>query len=250
MNKYFLSLLTVVLLTVSQIVLAQDWNFRLNPYIWLAGLEGDVATTPGATSVPIDVSSSEAFESTEASLMLYLDAKHGKHGFFADTIYTDVQSNTELVPSVNLSLQSVSQTSIFSLAYQYEFYRSDDAFVDLMIGGRYWNIDIELNFGGGLGLLSDSRITNKKSWFDPAMGVKGFKPLGDSGIYLEGGGGLGGFGTGSDMFYEFTANIGYQWNSTIGTTIGYRMFDVDYEDNEFTYDVRQEGWQIGFRWNF
>ena len=250
MNKYFLSFPTVLLLTVPQLVLAKDWSFRLNPYIWLAGLKGDVATSPTLPSVPIDVSSSEAFEDTEASVMLYLDAKRGKHGFFADAIYTDVQSNSELVPSVNLALQSVSRTSIFSLAYQYEFYRSDDAFVDLMIGGRYWNIDIDLNFGGGLGLLSDARITNTKSWTDPAIGVKGFKLLGDSKFYLEGGGGIGGFGTGSDMFYEFTANMGYQWNSTMGTTVGYRMFDVDYEDSEFTYDVRQEGWQIGFRWNF
>lgn len=249
MNKYLVSCFTVLLITAPPIVLAKDWDFRLNPYIWLAGLEGNVATIPGLPSVPIDVSSRQAFEDTEASLMLFLDAKRGKHGFFADAIYTDVQSNNELVPSVDLTLQSVSKTRIFSLAYQYEFYRSKQTFVDVMVGARYWNIDIALNFGGGLGLLSDSNINNNKSWVDPAIGVKGFKPLGDSGLYLEGGGGFGGFGAGSELFYEFTAGIGYQWNAAIGTTLGYRLFDVDFKDNEFTYDVKQQGWQIGLRWS-
>ncbi len=249
MINYLFLCLTILLVTAPQLALANDWDFRLNPYIWLAGLEGNVAATPAVPSVPIDVSSRDAFEDTEASLMLFLDAKRGKHGFFADAIYTDVQSNNELLPNVNLSLQSVSKTRIFSLAYQYEFYRSDDAFVDLMIGARYWNIDIELDFGGGLGLLSDKSITNNKSWVDPAIGIKGFKPLGSSGFYLEGGGGLGGLGAGSDIFYEFTAGIGYQWNTAIGTTLGYRLFDVDFKDNELTYDVKQQGWQIGLRWS-
>jgi hypothetical protein len=33
-------------------------------------------------------------------------------------------------------------------------------------------------------------------------------------------------------------------------TLGYRMFDVDYEDDGYVYDVRQQGWQVGLTWAF
>lgn len=250
MNKYFLSISIAWLFTLPQMAAADNWDFRLNPYIWFTDQQGDVATIPGAPTVPIDISSREAFDNTEAGFMVFLDAKRGKHGVFADVIYTDFQSNYEFESRVNLTLQSVSKTSIFSLAYQYEFYRKDDAIIDLMLGARYWNIDTELNFGGGLGILADQKINHNESWVDPAVGVKGVKWLGGSGFYIEGGAGLGGFGAGSDLFYEFNGGIGYQWNSAIGTTIGYRLFDVDYQDSGFTYDIQQQGWQLGLRWSF
>ena len=84
---------------------------------------------------------------------------------------------------------------------------------------------------------------------DPALGIKAVAPLGQSSFYFAGAGagagGIGGFGVGSDLAYELSATIGYQWNSSIGTALGYRMFDVDYEDDGYIYDLRQEGWQLG-----
>ena len=93
-------------------------------------------------------------------------------------------------------------------------------------------------------------MSNDESWFDPAMEIKRRAPLGGSKFYMEGGAGLGGFGVGSDLYYEINANVGYQWNRSIGTAIGYRMFDVDYEDDGYVYDVKQQGWQIGLTWPF
>ena len=54
----------------------------------------------------------------------------------------------------------------------------------------------------------------------------------------------------AEQVYEINANVGYQWTKSIGTTIGYRMFDVDYEKGGFLYDVRQQGWQLGLSWAF
>ena len=119
-----------------------------------------------------------------------------------------------------------------------------------MLGARYWEIDSELEFAGGAGILAGRRITNDESWIDPAVGVKGRTQLGDSNFYLDGGLGVGGFGVGSEDFYEVSGNIGYQWSDTISTVVGYRMFEVDYDDNDFEYDVRQKGWQVGLTWAF
>ncbi len=227
------------------------WHYRLTPYAWFAGLKGDVATIPGAPPAPIDISSSEALSDTETSLMLIFDAKREQHGFFADLLYSDTRSDEELVPPpINLTLTSKTKTILLTLAYQHEIYDHDGAVIDLMAGARYWKMDTELTFGNGLGLLAGKTISNEESWLDPVLGVKGRLPLGDSRFYLEGGAGIGGFGVGSDLFYEFNTSIGYQWNDAIGTAIGYRLFDVDYDDDGYLYDVRQQGWQLGLSWAF
>jgi hypothetical protein len=243
--------LAVVCLAAQAASADENWQFRLTPYLWFAGVEGDLTTIPGLPSAPIDLSPSEAIEDSEVSLMLILDAKRGRHGVFADFIYTDARSDEDLVPPpIGLSLRSVSKNTIFSLAYQYEIFNQDRRVVDVMVGARYWDVDTELTFGGGLGVLAGRRVKNHESWIDPAVGIKGRLPIGESRFYFEGGAGLGGFGVGSDLFYEFNGGIGYQWTPAIGTMIGYRMFDVDYDDDGFLYDIRQQGWQAGLTWAF
>jgi len=248
------SVLVVLIVQFSALTARADdaWQFRLTPYLWFAGLKGNMATIPGAPAAPIDVSPGDAVADTETSLMLLIDAKRGPHGVFADFLYSDVQSDEELVPApINLALQSITKTTIFSLAYQYEIFNQDQVVIDVLLGARYWNIDSELRFGSGTGgPLDGRRVDNDESWIDPVMGVKGRMPLGSSKFYIEGGAGLGGFGIGSDLFHEFNGAIGYQWNKAIGTAIGYRMFDVDYEDDGFIYDAGQQGWQLGLTWAF
>ena len=248
-----MSLLVVFLQVFPLTASANDhWQYRLTPYLWFAGLKGDIATIPGSPAAPIDISPSDALEDTETSLMLLFDAKRGRHGVFADFFYADVRSDEDLLPPpIGLTLRSVTKTTIFSLAYQYEVSRQDQAVLDLMAGARYWNIDSELSFGSGTGgPLDGRRVDNDESWFDPMLGVKGRMPLGNSKFYIQGGASLGGFGIGSDLFYDLSGAIGYQWTQAIGTAIGYRMFDVDYEDGGFVYDARQQGWQVGLTWAF
>jgi hypothetical protein len=245
-------LISLLVLAVPSSGFAQDaWQFRLTPYGWLAGLKGNVGTIPGQPAVGVDISASDALKDLEGGGMFMLDARKGRHGFMADFMYTDVRSDYQLVPSpINLKLRSISKTTIGTLAYQYELFRQGESNIDVLAGLRYWNVDSKLQFAGGLGLLAGRNISNSESWVDPGLGLKGRAPLGSSRFYAEGAVGFGGLGVGSDHFYEFNGNLGYQWTPSIGTTIGYRLFDVDYEKSGFVYDVRQQGWQLGFTWSF
>ena len=130
---------------------------------------------------------------------------------------TDVQSKEELVPPpIGLNMKSTTSTTLFTLAYQYEIYKQEQAVVDLLAGARYWAIDSELRFSDGPGVLAGRKISNDESWGDPVLGLKARAPLGNSRFYVAGGAGLGGFGMGSELFYEISANVGYQWNWAIG----------------------------------
>ena len=115
--------------------------------------------------------------------------------------------------------------------------------IDAFGGIRYWHIDSHLSLiGPGAG--------HTESWVDPMIGIKGRTALGDTSFYTSAGASIGGFGMNSDLFYDLNVNFGYQWNDAIGTTIGYRLYDLDYENDGFVYDVRQEGWILGLTWSF
>ncbi|MCG6937752.1 MAG: hypothetical protein LJE83_06205 [Gammaproteobacteria bacterium] len=227
-----------------------DWNFALTPYAWFAGVNGTASTLPGAPVVPIEVTPSDAFNDSQVSAMLIFEAKQNRHGLLLDLIYTDSESDTTLVDAINLTLKSISRNKIYSAAYEYEFYNQDRTVVDMFAGLRYWKVDTIMEFGGGLGLLNGQRIRSAESWVDPLIGVKARTALGDSDFYAVGWLGGGGFGVGSDSFYDVSANIGYQWTKSIGTTLGYRLFNVDYKNGSFIYDMQQEGWALGLTWAF
>ena len=230
---------------------ADDWHFRLSPYLWFAGVKGDVSTIPGQPSAPIDVSASDALDDTEESFMLMFEAKKQRHGFFADIFYSDVRQQEELIPAIGLKLKATSKNTMVSGAYQYELYNTQQATVDMFGGLRYWDVDTKLAFGGGLGVLEGLSVQNAESWVDPLVGIKARTRLGASrffvSAFLGGGGGASG---GSDNFYDMSVNVGYQWSDAISTSLGYRVFDVDYDHNDFVYDVKQEGWGLGLSWVF
>ena len=244
----FLSLLAPLAIGADD---SADWRFELSPYAWVAGLKGEVGTLPGEPAAPIDVAPSDVIDNLDAVLMLIFNARRGRHGLYADIFYADIRAEEELIPPpVDLKLRIQAESTLATLAYQYEFFRHDGASAELLAGARYWQVDNLLRFGGGSGLLAGRRISSSESWTDPLLGIRGRMPLGESRFYLTGGGAVGGFGVGSDSFYELSGAIGYRWSDAIATAVGYRRYEVDYRDSGFSYDVTQQGWQFGLTWAF
>lgn len=123
---------------------------------------------------PIEVSASDALSDTQASFMAIFEARKQRHGVLVDILYTDVESDTALVPDpINLTLKSVSRNKMFSAAYEYGLYNRAGTTIDILAGLRYWEVDALLEFGGGLGALAGKRIHHAESWTDPLVGIKG-----------------------------------------------------------------------------
>jgi len=227
-----------------------EWAFELSPYAWFAGAKGDVSTLPGSPVVPINISAKDAFDDTEASFMLAGGARKGRHGVIFDYIYTDMQSDIALVPAIDLKLRSISRNTVYSAAYAYRIQGGEGDGVDVFAGLRYWDIETILKFKGGLGVLAGKRIDSKENWTDPVAGIKARAALGDTRAFLAGWMALGGFDAGSDSFYDACAFLGYQWTPAFSTNLGYRVYKVDYEDGDFLYDVKNDGWIAGLSFSF
>lgn len=247
--KYFRALSMTALITVSSVTTAEDqWQYQLSPYVWFVGIEGDVAAIPGLPTVPIELSPSDTLKDTEASYMVLFKAQKNRHGLFIDTLYTDTQSDVELLPKLGLKVKSTSRNTLVSVGYSYELMNSEGALAEAFAGLRYWDVDTILTFNGDL--LAGTKLKNREDWFDPLIGISGRTPVGNSDFFTSGWLAIGGFNMGSDFFYDATINVGYQWSDSIDTMLGYRLFDVDYEDGDYLYNVKTSGWVLGLSWRF
>jgi len=226
-----------------------SWEFHIAPYAWLAGQEGTVATLPGLPPADIDVSfSDDIADNIQGALMLIGEARKGSLGFTAEVAYTDIESDATIPGENFTTLTSQSQSWIVSAGGFYRFFENEQGFLDGLAGVRYWSIDSELTLSGGpLGAFA---VDNREDWFDPMVGLKGLSMIGSSKFYVSGFILIGGFGAGSDFMWDGNLNLGYQWTETFSTTIGYRYLAVDYENDDFLYDVSQDGPILGLSWRF
>ena len=53
-----------------------------------------------------------------------------------------------------------------------------------------------------------------------------------------------------DTLYDVKVNLAYEFSFGLGVEAGYRVFDLDYEDNDDIADVTIDGAYAGFVWDF
>ena len=242
------------LLTLSpSFIFASDeedsWKFHIVSYAWLAGQEGTVGTLPGLPPADIDINfTDDILGSINGALMMIGEARKGSFGLSMEVTYSDIESDIGIPGQYFITTTSRSKTWMVSASAFYRLLETDRAFLDGLGGIRYWSVDSELSLNNNL--LGRYAINNQEDWFDPIVGLKGKTMIGASKFYLSGFILIGGFGAGSDFMWDANFNLGYSWTDAIATTIGYRYLDVDYENDDFLYDVSQEGLVLGLSWRF
>jgi hypothetical protein len=166
-----------------------------------------------------------------------------------DVAYTDIEMEDSVPYGTLYSAVGVQTKSwIVSIAGLYRLIERKNRFLDVIAGVRYWSVDTDLTLKAGL--LPERSISNSEDWVDPLIGLKGLTPIGESNFFVSGAFVLGGFGAGSDFMWDANVNFGYQWTKGFSTTVGYRYLDVDYEKDDFLYDVVQQGPVLGLSWRF
>lgn len=88
-----------------------------------------------------------------------------------------------------------------------------------------------------------------REWMDPIIGARWQWNFAEQ-WFLAAKGDIGGFGVGSDFTWNTQATVGYQFTEYFSTEIGYRYFDTDYRDGDFSYDIAEHGAFIGFNFTF
>ena len=218
--------------------LAPEWEISIAPYFWMAGLNGDIALF-GLPEVELDESFSDIIKTFDIGAMAVTEVRRGRFGIFSDLMYAKTSDGSGtprgvLADSVELDSQTLTLTAMG----EFRVAETPRGSFDVMAGGRLWWVDNELSFSGGvLDGVSDS---DGDTWVDPMVGAKwrfNVTPR----IFVNGWAMAGGFGVASDFTWDLLGGIGYQFNDTFSTAIGYRALGVDYENDGFVYDVVQHG---------
>jgi opacity protein-like surface antigen len=224
---------------------ASPWSFRVSPYVWFAGMSGDVGVNSNLPVIDVDVDFGEIFENIDwfpPPVMFVGEVRYDRFGVFTDFIFLGLDSNDEVTKGpVAVAADLELDTIVWTFGASYRAIESDRGSLGLLVGGRLWNVDAR---GSLVGPLAVRQRSGSKTWVDPIIGINGRIELG-AGFALQAEGDVGGFGAASDIDWQVIGTLQYAIAESIMLEAGYRYLAVDFDDGGFLYDVALHGPIIG-----
>ena len=229
---------------------ADDWEVSVSPfYLWLLGFNGTMGAGGNTAKVnitPIDLYINNFGNFLDALDGVYMgtgEIRKGDFGFYYDIVYADLLTGQAL--SNNVLQANVDVGFSFALGTVMGTYRAIDtgqAHVDAMAGLRVSNV--ELSIGAALSGGSGRTARAKSTWVDPAIGLKFGYDYSEN-LSLTGWGIVGGFGAGSDLFWDVFGGAEYYFNDQLSALVGFRGGGTDYKNSNIVYDVTNWGPMLG-----
>ncbi|GGC95677.1 hypothetical protein [Halopseudomonas salina] len=224
-----------------------QWRYRVTPYLWGAGLEGEV----GKFSRRADVSKnfSDVLEGLDAGAMLAFEARRGRYGVLTDLLYVSLSESGRIPTPVGIEVdaQAKVKAATFMLAGQYRAIDNDHGYMDVVGGARYWGLQTDINVSLGNLFSVDGR--DEESWIDPIVGIKGTYHLGER-TYFTGWAMIGGFDVGSRFSSDLMGALGYKLTDRSALLLAYRRLAVDYTSSDFAFDAALQGPAMGWDYRF
>lgn len=227
-----------------------NWEFSITPFVWVAGLDGDIGTIPGLPPGEVSLSFGDILDDFDYGGFLYATARNGPWVVFLEASAVQTTTNERVGGAVVDSVEVVSQTSNMALAVGRTISQSDQYNVDAYVGARAWWLDndtkVRTQSATGLGKIKSS---SNASWVDPLVGIAGQYAASDR-WNLFGVAEVGGFGVGADLEWSVMAGATYAVTERFGLSLAWRYLSVDYDDGGIVYDVNQSGPLFGVTFRF
>lgn len=230
------------------------WQFEFTPYLWAAGMKGDVkAGTLPTTGV--DMKFTDIAKILDFGLMGAFEARKDRWGFLFDGMYMKVSDSATArqtgpgpigaTLTANANLKQKQTMLAGAVAY-----RALEGVtpVDIIGGLRYTKLDITADvnaslFGPlGVGVAATVSRSGSKSWTDPYVGVRIQHPIADRWT-LVGYADVG--GASSHSSWQFAAGANYAYSKDVSIKFGYRELHIDYDKGGALFDVKMYGPYIG-----
>jgi opacity protein-like surface antigen len=228
-----------------QSVSSEKWQFQFSPYFWLASLHGTGGV--GNRTVQVDESFSDIFHSLDFALMGVFEARKGKLIVLTDMEYVAISDDKATPGPFFSNVNAKFKTFIFDpeVGYRVLDNPAKGQSIDVLGGIRVWHVSTELNFGAGI--LPALQVQGSRNWVDAIVGLRGKMALSPK-LFATGKFDLG--GGGSKFTWQIFAGGGYNINEKIALIGGYRVLDVNYNKNNFVYDMNQRGPIMGLGFKF
>lgn len=239
---------TVMTPEAQQVQTESGWTYTFAPYFWAAGLSGDVGINVGRfqPEVHVDASFSKIWDHLDFGAMAIGEARNGRYSVFTDLMYTKI-SGSAATPRGDLFQEASVDSETFAglVGAGYTVLEDSAGHLDIVGGVRVWSVDTTISLTGGP--RPDRSISDGDTWVDALGGVKGNYFITPN-VFVAGWGLVGGGGANID--WDVAATVGYKFNETFSSVIGYRALGVDYTNNGFVFDVVEQGPIIGLAVKF
>lgn len=234
----FKALVLISLLCWCQLVSASSkpWEYEFTPYLWFAGLKGNVGIKQ--TNTFVDAEFDDLLKNLETGAMFVWGAKKDNWATWVDVIYLDFEKETD---RKLVTTKGDLQHTIAELAVSYRANKYSPT--EWYFGGRFVDVD------AGLTLAPFGALSGSDNWFDPLVGVKTEHKLHKK-FSMMVRTDLGGFGLGSDISWHFSLAGHYKFSPKMSVILAYRYLDFDFEDDMFRYNAALDGLGLGVNVKF
>lgn len=219
---------------------AQEWRFTVTPYLWAQSLEATAAPLPALPAVRTEMSFSDLVDELQFAFASAFEARRGKWGVLADVSFADLGSSQSVTVRDQrfIALGLANETFVGTAVVMRRVHDRPGAAVDLFAGARvsHQAYDLRLNRLNGAVVEAGSSET----WVDPVVGARAdfaLSPRWSATAYAD----VGGFGTASDLTYQFYGALNYRLSDHYTLSGGYRYYADDFERDGFVSDVVQQG---------
>ena len=215
---------------------AEKWQVQFTPYLWVVGVTGRAGISPFAVDINSGITDSNihlnfgfmgAFEARKKRLVILTDLQYSNLG-------VDRPSPGPLFSGATADFKT------FVLEPQVGYRLLDnpekDAFFGVLGGIRYWHLKTDLTFDAGV--LPGVTASRSRSWVDGVVGVRGKTHL-TSRFFITGKADLG--GGGSNFSYQLFGGGGFTLGKHYALIAAYRYLDVNYNKDDFLFDVALHG---------
>ncbi|TKB43377.1 hypothetical protein E8M12_15335 [Thalassotalea mangrovi] len=232
-------------------VLADEWQFMIEPYLMGTNIEGDFGSGR-IEQAEIGVDFSDILENLEMAGMIHMEAvSPGNIGLSFDYGFMDLEGSKTFMTGQELVVgtrQAVMETQIF--------YRNQlqNASIDYIAGVRWWDNDVDVDVDLP-NLEQRLSASIEEDWVDFIVGLRWYSHLSDNWTF-ELYGDIGGLDFASEFTSKVKVGVQYQMTELLTLDVKYVATWVDYKDGTagepgyFAYDTVTHGPVLGLVFTF
>jgi hypothetical protein len=220
---------------------SDEWQFALSP-LFLWGMSVDGTQQIGPVSAPLELNfTDDLLENMSAVFTFHFEAQKNDLALFAEYQYVKLEPSTNIPNGPTVDIDFTVQKTEFGAGYRVATWWGNTD-VEPILGLRWTYQDLGVQGRGGPELVYSS-----ESWWDVFAGVRLHTHFNEKWTLISRGDiGAGG----SDLVFNVSFIVDYQFKDWGSTFFGYRWLDYDYDDgsgpDRYAYDATEQGPMVGF----
>jgi len=220
----------------------KGWRFTVTPYLWFAGLKGDVGVGPITSHV--DLSPGDLLKALDFAASAYGEARRQWFVGGLDVFYVSVSGAKAVAFRGDTGTFNLkNQQALISPFVGYSVGNATWT-LDVLGGARYWSTKARLNVDRSNGRSVD--VSKRVDWWDAVGGLRLTGTIVPH-LRFTAGGDAGGGGAKSD--WQAHGDVGYDVSTRWTVGLAYRVIGIDYSKT-FVDNVDQKGFLLAGTYRF